>query len=117
MKKSMLSVMALLTFVGIMPGQAQLTDEYSRAGKWEAFALGQYGHIALADVSTGEVGVGVGYNVIDQINVNAFLSGGFIGSGVGDVDVSTGLFTGHLGLDYNILRTRMTPYLTAGGGF
>jgi hypothetical protein len=70
----------------------------------------------LADVSTGQVGLGVGYNVIDQININASLAGGFIGAGVGGVDVATGLFSGHLGLDYNILKTRMTPYLTAGGG-
>ena len=118
MKKSILLIIMLLPFVGVMPGRAQQPmDEYSRAGKWEGFAVGQYGHIALADVSTGEVGLGLGYNVIDQINVNASLAAGFVGAGVGDVTVSTGLVSGHLGLDYNILRTRLTPYLTAGGGF
>lgn len=117
MKKSILLGIALLPFLGVLSSWADPMDEYSREGKLDVFAIGQYGYIALASVSTGQVGLGVGYNVIDQINVNAYLAGGSIGAGVGDVDVSTGLFSGHLGVDYNILRTRLTPYLTAGGGF
>lgn len=117
MKKSMLLAIVLLPFVGVMSSRADSGDDYSREGKFEAFGVGQVGYIALASVKTYQLGVGVGYNVIDQININASLAGGSIGAGVGDVDVSTGLFTGHLGVDYNILKTRLTPYLTAGGGF
>lgn len=117
MKKSILLAIALLSFVGVTTGWGQAGDECSRAGKGEAFAVGQVGYIALASVKTYQFGVGVGYNVIDQINVNAYLAGGSIGAGVGNVDVSTGLFSGQLGVDYNVLRTRLTPYLTAGAGF
>lgn len=118
MKKSILLAIALLPFVGAMSTWAQQPgDEYSRAGKFEAFAVGQYGYIDLAAIKSYQFGVGVGYNVIDQVNINASLTGGSIGSGIGDVTVSTGLFSGQLALDYNILRTRLTPYLTVGGGF
>lgn len=117
MKKPLLLATVLLPFVGVITTWAQPGDEFSRAGKLEAYAVGQAGYVALASVKTYQLGLGVGYNVIDQININASLAGGSIGAGVGDITVSTGLFSGHLGVDYNILRTRLTPYLTAGGGF
>jgi len=118
MKKSILLAIVLLSFVGVMSSWADGPwDEYSRCGKWDLFAVGQYGHIDIASVSTVEAGLGVGYNVIDQININALVAGGSIGAGVEDVTVSTSIFSTHLALDYNILRTRLTPYLSAGGGF
>lgn len=117
MKKSILLSIALLSFVGVMPSWAGPGDEYSRGGQWEGFAVGQYGYIALANIKSYQLGVGVGYNVIDQININASLTGGSIGAGIGDINVSTGLFSGQLGVDCNLLRTRLTPYVTAGAGF
>ena len=80
MKKSILLTVVLLPFVGVMTSWADPGDEYSREGKLEAFAVGQYGYIAMASVPTYQLGVGVGYNVIDHLNINASLSGGSIGA-------------------------------------
>ena len=106
----------MLPFLGAMSSWGGPADEYSRAGKWDAYAIGQYAKITLVPVSALEAGVGVGYNMIDQININADIEGGSIGAGLSDITVSSSIFSGHLGLDYNILRTRLTPLLTVGGG-
>ena len=117
MKKSILLAIALLPFAGVMSSWADSGDEFSREGKFEAFAVGQAGYIALANIKTYQLGVGVGYNVLDRLNINGSLTGGSIGAGIGDIDVSTGLFSGQLGVDCNLLKSRLTPYLTAGAGF
>jgi len=116
MKKLTMLGIAMLPLLGAMASRGGPTDEFSRAGKWDAYAIGQYGTLPLVDVSALEAGVGVGYNMIDQLNINADLEGGSIGAGIGGITVSSTLLSGHLALDYNILKTRLTPLLTVGGG-
>lgn len=118
MKRLTIFGVALLSFVGVITsrGGPSPTDEYSRAGKWEAYGIGQYSKVTLVPVSSLEAGVGLGYNIIDQLNVNADVEGGSIGAGLADITVSSSIFSGHLSLDYNILKTRMTPFLNVGGG-
>lgn len=107
---------ALLPCLGAMTCLGAPGDEYSRAGKWEFYGIGQYGEITLAPVSSLQAGAGFGYNIIDQLNINADVEGGSLGAGALGISVNTTLMSGHVGLDYNILRTRLTPFITVGAG-
>ena len=104
-------------------------QNWSRKGKGEIFALGQY---MSGDTTTGcgiemEVddttvgGFGIGYNFLDHLNLNMdmfFGSTDLIGKGYGaTVKVDTDLIGMDVNLDYNILKSRFTPMITAGIGF
>ena len=115
MKRSILLAVALLSLLGAGSSWGAPGDVYSRAGKFEGYVVGEYGAVAIVPISAFQAGVGLGYNLIDQLNINAELAGGSIGAGVEDITVSTTLLSGHLGLDYNMLRRRMTPFLSVGG--
>ena len=70
---------ALLPLMGTMTSYGGPTDEYSRAGKWDAYAFGQYGKITLVDASVYQAGLGLGYNMYNQLNLNAEFGGGGVG--------------------------------------
>jgi opacity protein-like surface antigen len=69
-------------------------------------------------------GGGMGYNLNDHFNLNAELVGGrveFLGHPVGIPELQahsmTTLWLGDINLDYNILKSRLTPLVTGGAGF
>jgi hypothetical protein len=115
MKRLTLLGIALLTFLGPMTGWSQ-TNEFSREGKWDAYVFGLYGKIALVDVSAYEAGLGVGYNIYDQLNVSGEFGAGALGAEFEGVGGSTALLSGHLALDYNILKKPVTPFIGIGAG-
>lgn len=127
MKKLTVLGIALLPFLGTMPSSGalsdQFTEQYSRAGQWEVYGTGLYDYLIPAQngssVNVYAGGIGVGYNIIDQINVNLeFIAGGASASGGSSFgSTSANLYGGNLGLDYNILKTRLTPFVTAGLGY
>lgn len=104
-------------------------QDWSRKGKGEIFALGQQ---MTGDTTTGlgielEVddtivgGFGMGFNFHDHLNLNMdmfFGSTDLIAKGYGaTVKADTDLFGMDVNLDYNILKSRFTPMITAGIGF
>jgi opacity protein-like surface antigen len=107
--------------------------DYSRKGKWEVYAAGQYMNISeeegfvKAGVNVYGGGVGVGYHVIDQVCINADLNylswDGFISTpnlpfigGASDTGNASSA-NGRIGVDYNILKKRLTPFVSVGGGY
>lgn len=111
MKKLTLLSIALLPFLGVTQSLGGLLDNSSRAGKWEGYATGQV--VVGPFYSAATAGVGLGYNIYDQLNVNGDLQGGeadalFYGS--------EPVVVGHLGIDYNIFKTKLTPFVTVGAG-
>jgi opacity protein-like surface antigen len=108
--------------------QAQ-TQTWSRAGRGEIFGLGQYmmgdsttglgATIEFDDIFVG--GFGVGYNILDYVNVNLdmFFGATDLTGRVGAVSVGgdTTLIGFDVNVDVNILKSRLTPLVTAGLGF
>jgi opacity protein-like surface antigen len=107
-------------------------DEFSRKSKTEIYGTGEYltswettkfdhGNVSLKIDSGFGGGIGFGGNVTDYLNVNTSLTGAamdfeardsFFGNSSGDPAV----VKWDVSLDYNILKTRFTPLLTAGAG-
>lgn len=102
-------------------------QEWSRKGKGEIFALGQYmgGDTISYPAGTAEIddtvagGFGVGYNFNDHLNLNTGL---FFGS----TNITTkryetkwdaNLSGADINLDINMLKSRFTPMITGGVGF
>lgn len=104
----------------------------ARGGETELFLFGQF---SLEDETTGSIfgsdfevtfgetfgiGVGIGHNITDNLNLNATLlvaeasvdveTGGF------DVSDDATLLAPDVNIDWNILDTPITPFLTAGTG-
>lgn len=106
-------------------------DELSRKGSSEIYGVGQYftgwekttaldGSVSLNLDSTFGGGFGVAYDIIDNLALNtellfASLDMDADAGGTG-VDSSSWLFGWNIGLDYNILKTRLTPVISASGG-
>ena len=124
MKKSIIVVMALSA------GVASAAESYSRANRWEAYGYGSY--LSGADsTKSGSVkielgkgfagGAGFGYNFSDYLNLNTTIGVGTIdikGSSPGtSIEIDSTIFTMDVGLDYNILKKPLTPFITGGVGF
>lgn len=106
-------------------------DQFSRKGKPEFYGVAEYltawrttkfshDHYLKIDSGFGG-GVGFGYNINDYLNVNSSITGAsldfetqnsFFGTTSGD----TAFVKWDVSLDYNILKKRLTPLLTAGAG-
>lgn len=103
--------------------------DYSRANRWEVYAQGFYltggndtdfGGLSLEFDSGFGGGVGFGYNLSDHWNLNTEIGGGttdFDASGFGGTATGDAtLFVWNVNVDYNILKKRLTPFVTAGVG-
>ena len=103
-------------------------QEWSRNGKGEIYALGQFLNgdttsglgftFELENVFAG--GIGVGYNFNDYINLNTdllFTSMDITAEGFGQkISSDTTVFIWDLNLDINILKKRFSPLITGGIG-
>jgi opacity protein-like surface antigen len=123
----------LISLVAVMLTAAVCSaKEWSRKGKGEIFALGQYmgGDTEIFTIAGSKVsfklddtiagGIGYGYNFSDYFNVNMDLSYGRTNSTSTLLGISfkdhTNLIAGDLNLDFNVLRSRLTPLVTGGIG-
>ena len=108
-----------LTSLMVALGSAQpLSDEFSRKGKWEVYGFGQaikIFNILESDANVFGGGLGVGYNVSRYVTLRFDLSINSVelnDEGVLDwfhqTEDST-LYLGNISLDYNILKSRVTP--------
>jgi len=97
-----------------------VTEQWSRARKLEVFGLFQYSWVDIgrADddvVSSAVGGAGLGYNFNPYLNVNTELSFGSIGLRRANFNESN-VLAWDVNLDYNVLKHRVTPMVTAGIG-
>lgn len=108
-------------------------QEWTRAGRGEIFAFGQFmgGDTATATVDDSVIsmkfddmfagGIGFGYNFSNYFNVNMDLLYGQSDTTSSGFDISikhnTNIIAGDLNLDFNILKTRFTPLVTGGIGY
>lgn len=123
----LIGILALLSVV--LTSAVCSAAEWSRKGKGEFYAFGQYmssdstsGSGVTLDLDKTIVGgIGVGFNITDNFNVNleAFYgSTDITGRALGiSVEGDTSLFGSNLNLDVNILRSSFTPMITGGIGF
>jgi opacity protein-like surface antigen len=125
MRTQIMTSLALTALITTLASAESSLDEFSRAGQWEAYGFGQA--IVVTDVFESDAtmaggGVGIGYNVLEHLNINGDFS---INSMELDSDplfgdseeISRTLYLGSISLDYNILKTRVTPFVTAGAQF
>jgi hypothetical protein len=130
MRKQIITSLAVMSLVASVAGAEPSQDEFSRQGKWDVYAVGQY--IDLIDPSIFGIGadiygygggIGGGYSVLDQLTINAAFS---VNDMRADVHLSSyssfglygssTLYLGEVSLDWNILKSRFTPIVTAGAG-
>jgi opacity protein-like surface antigen len=98
-------------------------DEYSRKQLHPADVYGYFHSMnGTTDFSGGRLkdkgfvgGVGLGFNLSDYFNLNTEIGGGSVDTtlegAIGKID--TKVFEWKLGLDYNILKRRLTPMVSA----
>ena len=103
-------------------------EEWSRKGKGDLYAFGQYmsnasttgSGITLEFDQTIAGGLGLGKNINDNLNLNLeffYGSTNFTGKGFGaSVHGDTSLLGSNLNLDINILKSRFSPLITGGIG-
>lgn len=105
--------------------------DFSRKGKFETFVLAQYngGDSTTADNATTQAeidsfisgGLGMGYHFHDHFSLALDLSFGAAtinGADSGSTVQTDSLASlAHVSLEYNILKSRFTPLLSAGLGF
>jgi opacity protein-like surface antigen len=116
----------LFTAVGHIHAQGPRAGKFELGGAFEWFGgqridsrIGdQSGELELDDLFTG--GIQFGYNFTDHININTELMGGvadltFSGDGVSLSDEAD-FIAWTVNVDYYILPTRLTPYVSAGVG-
>jgi opacity protein-like surface antigen len=121
--------------VTIVVSTANAVDkEWSRAGRLEAFPLIQFmgnnegpWHDGVAEgeiESTVLFGGGVGFNLNDHLNVHGDLQIGRtelmlhpVGLPDNQYEEGATVWFGDINLDYNILKSRLTPLVTGGIGF
>lgn len=124
-------IMALIS-LGIISSISN-AQEWSRKGKGEFYIVGQFmgGDKTTADVYGEEFtmnfddtiagGLGYGYNVNDHFNINSdiFYGRSDINSDPYGIDVraDTDMSGVDVNLDFNILKSRLTPLITGGIGW
>jgi opacity protein-like surface antigen len=109
---------------------SQAAQPFSREGRWDFFMGGQvmtsgdihYNNGDIVKVDTGGLGgFGFGYHVNDYLCLRGeFMFGGTTWNIPGrnsNLSLDAFLSTGRFNVDWNILRERFTPYLTAGIGY
>ena len=117
-----------LALTALVPATARAQDEEGREGKFELFVLGQYTIGDETDISGVDLeyddtfagGVGVGFNIAENINFNGTV---LIGEanfsldafGVNVEDDST-VISPEFNVDWNILDQAFTPFVTVGAG-
>jgi opacity protein-like surface antigen len=115
-KKTALLGLLLLPFLSAIPSWGQPTNLHVRAGKWEVYGLGLYDHVTPGgvgvDVYAG--GVGIGYNFIDQLGAYVEFTAGSASAAVDSASGSASAYAGEIGLNYNILKKPLTPFVTVG---
>lgn len=93
-------------------------DEMSRkeTHPWELYAYGRTLSVDIGAVKcTGYGGgAGVGYTLTDHLSVNGEVGGGSLDAK--NANASIGFVETKFSLEYNILKTRLTPVLAAGLG-
>ena len=128
--KSILTLGSLLTVVAASAADGPFATA-SRANRWEIYGFGDYlsganttkaagGGVELEFDKGFGGGVAFGYNINNHLNFNTEMGGGTIdleARGFGNTiqgDATT--FKWNLNLDYNVLKTRLTPFLSGGVG-
>lgn len=127
-------VLSLLIIAGTVPASNASSgplDEFSRKGKFEIYGIGEYltgwetttfSHDLSLKIDSGfGGGIGFGYNINDYLNVNSSITGAGLDFKVqdsvfGNTSGNTAAVKWDVSLDYNILKKRLTPLLTAGAG-
>lgn len=122
-------VLGIVTCLCLFTTTMSHAQEWSRTGRFEVFALGQY---MMGDSTTGlgltldfddtfVGGFGFGYNIIDYVNLNVdtFFGATDLTGSSGNISVSgdTTLIGFDINVDVNVLKSRLTPIVTAGIGF
>jgi opacity protein-like surface antigen len=131
-KLSTIVIISLLVFT--MTGSICSADEWSRKGKTEIFGTiqqmdGENAEYLLPDTlpvifdmdSTTVYGIGYGYNLTDHWNFNMDLLFGSTDTDIKIIDVvvetqDMDYILWDINLDYNILKSRLTPLVTGGIG-
>lgn len=112
--KKLLALTICFVFVGVASGQ-----EWSRKGKSECLFMIQ----SMVEDSTTVFGFGIGYNVNDHFNLNMDM----VIFGLGHTDeewagddfwlqLDRDLYLLDINVDYNILKSRLTPLVSTGIG-
>jgi opacity protein-like surface antigen len=101
-------------------GRAEIYAIAESLSGWERTKLNN-GNISLKIDSGIGGGVGFGYNINEYLNVNTAVTGSGVNfkaqdSDFGEVSGDTSIVKWDVNLDYNILKKRLTPLLTAGVG-
>ena len=123
----------LSAFVGGAVLCSARADEFARAGLYNVSVSGQYLASDAANVVIDGVqasaqlegvvggGLGVGYDITDHfaLNIDVWGGGGDLKVEAAGRSLSEGVtaFGGNVALDWNILKSRFTPFLSANLGF
>lgn len=129
---SKIIVFALVVSGFLMPPLSMAEDAWSRGGKWEIFGFGRYlagdetssSGIELEFDGIQTLGIGVGYSFNDYLNLNGDIWFGSSETKVTpprysfaqEISFDTDFSALDINLDYNILKSRITPVLSAGIG-
>jgi hypothetical protein len=131
MRKQIITSLAVLSLVSSVAGAESSPTEFSRQGKWDVYGFGQYidlfdgGLMGLdiLDVYGYGGGIGGAYSPLAQLTINATLSVNDMRADVHLPDMSavgfygsSTLYLGEVSLDWNMLKTQVTPIITAGAG-
>jgi opacity protein-like surface antigen len=137
-KNYLQQLFVLIPMMLVLFTTASFADEFSRKGHGEIFLFGQsvssdeFGGEdsgITIDMETDDTfvgGIGMGFNINDYINVNTglwygntdlLIKGSYQGSFIGEFEEDFNMLGWDLNIDYNILKTRLTPMVTGGIGF
>ena len=123
MKNIIISI-ALISLTAELASGQTATNEFSRKDRWEVYGLAQTGvifNVFESNASLGGGGVGAAYNVWEHfafrgdlaISAAKFDFGLFSGP---EEDRWVTLYMANFSLDYNVLRTPVTPVVSLGLG-
>jgi hypothetical protein len=123
MRKEIMTWIALSSLMAATASAGSFAEDFSRKGKFEAYGFAQAMKISNLFFSDADVyggGIGLGYNISDHFTVNGDFSISAVKTHYAlfsfSVTEHTTLYLGNVSLDYNILRSRVTPVISAGAG-